>query len=410
MGLTLRWVGADEQERVARARMECYSPSSGQIERYRETVRQELAMPPRQFLLAELDGRPVGTATSLDMTMWVRGAALPCQGVRYVGTVKTHRRIADGPAKGIATQVMNEVLRQARERGQVMSALMPFRVSYYEHFGYGIVERQAEWSVPLATLPSGGFEGFRFYEDRDLPALIACHQRIVQAGQCDIERLKPVWQQYLAKAQEGFLVVDRPTASGPVHGWMTVLHVTEDGRDILRVTDRGAESPAALARQLHYLSSLRDQYAAATLVLPGDLQLNWLLKEHQIPHRPVNHPTASVRPFTRTQLRILDHRRFLESLRLPEMAEGSTFVAIEEPEGTVAKFRLDIDGGRCTVAETPAPPDMTLPARVWAAVATGHLRASEALRLGLLASTNADAATVLDILADGPRPFTHEYF
>lgn len=410
MGLTLRWVGAEEQERIARARMECYSPSSGQIEQYRESVRQELAAPPRQFLLAELDGRPVGTATSLDMTMWVRGTPLPCQGVRYVGTVKTHRRIADGPAKGVATQVMNETIRLARERGHVLSALMPFRVSYYEHFGYGIVEARTDWSVPLATLPSGTFNGFRFYEDRDLPALMDCHQRIVQSGQCDIERPKAAWQQYLTKSTDGFLVIDRPTDTGQVHGWMTILHASENGRDVLKVTDRGADSPAALLRQLHYLSSLRDQYAAATLNLPGDLPLNWLLKEHQIPHRLVNHPAATSRPFTRMQLRILDHRRYLEALHLPESAEGSTFIAIQEPEGSLAKFRLDIDAGRCSVTETPAPPDATIPAHVWAAVATGHLRASDALRFGLFACNNPDAARVLDILADGPRPFTHEYF
>jgi predicted acetyltransferase len=390
--------------------MEAFSPSSGQIERFRETVRMDLAAPPRHFLLAELDGRPIGTATTLDLTMWARGAALPCQGVAYVGTSRTHRRIGDGPAKGVATRLMNEVLRQARERGQVVSALMPFRVSYYEHFGYGVVEGRTEWTVPLATLPAGPFDGFRFYEEGDLPALMACHQRAVQRGQCDIERPKEVWAQYLTRAQEGFLVVDRPTPSGPVHGWMTLLHVSENGRDILKVTDHGADSPQALLRQLRYLASLRDQYAAATLILPADLPLNWVLKEHQIPHRPVNHPTASVRPFTRMQVRILDHRRYLEALKLPEMAEGSTFVAIAEPEGTVARFRLDIDGGRCTAAETPAPPDATIPAYVWAAIVTGHLRASDAARLGLFECATADAATVLDILADGPKPFTHEYF
>jgi predicted acetyltransferase len=409
-GLTFRWVGEEEAERVALARMLSFGSSQNLIEKYRDTVKTDLAAQPRHFLLAELDGRPVGTATSLDMTMWVRGTPLPCQGVAYVGTVKTHRRIADGPAKGIATQLMNETLRLARERGHALSALMPFRVSYYEHFGYGIVEGRTEWSVPLSILPAGSFEGFRFYQDEDHAALLACHQRIVQGGHCDIERPDAVWRNYLKKAQEGLLVVDRPKANGPIHGWMTIVHVSENGKDYLKVTDRGADSPAAFTRQLNYLSSLRDQYAGLTMILPSDVPLNWLLKERQLPHRPVNHATGTARPFTRMQLRILDHRRYLEALRLPEGAEGSAFVAIREPEGTVSKFRLDVDGGRCTAGDTAATADATIPAHVWASIATGHLRASDAARLGLFECANDDTARVLDVLADGPRPFTHEYF
>lgn len=406
----MRWVGAEEREKIARARMLAYSPSVSRMEHYRESVESDLASERRQFLLAELDGEAVGTATALDMTMWVRGAQLPCQGVAYVGTAKTHRRVAEGPAKGIATQVMNETLRMARKRGQVLSALMPFRVSYYEHFGYGIVEGRGEWTLPMGVLPAGSFSGCRLFEEKDLPALMECHQRIVRGGQCDIERPVGVWRSYLKKAEEGFLMIDRPEKNGPVRGWMTILNGVEAGKDILKVTDRGADSMEGLMRQLCYLSSLRDQYAAATMILPGDLALNWLLKERQIPHRLVNHATAAVRLFTRMQLRILDHKRFLEALKLPEGAEGSTFVAIREPEGGVAKYRLDIEGGRCEAAETPAPADVTMPAHVWAAVATGHLRGSEAARLGLIERNNEDATRVLDILAEGAKPFTHEYF
>ena len=31
---------------------------------------------------------------------------------------------------------------------QVISALMPFRGSFYEHFGYGIAECRCTWTVP----------------------------------------------------------------------------------------------------------------------------------------------------------------------------------------------------------------------------------------------------------------------
>ena len=157
-------------------------------------------------LLARLDGDPVATATSYSMNMWVRGARLPCQGVAYVGTIKTRRR-----SGGVASAVMAETLKKARERGQVLSALMPFRASFYEHFGYGLVERRAEWTVPLSVLPKGRVEGFEFVSEVD-PAMEACRQRMVEAGQCDIERSPGSWKVFGMNAREGFVV------GGPCEG------------------------------------------------------------------------------------------------------------------------------------------------------------------------------------------------
>src|SRR4029079_11378161 len=129
----------------------------------------------------------VGTATSLPMTMWVRGGPVTCQGAAFVGTVKTQRRRGGGD-EGIGTAVMREVLRAARERGFVVSALMPFRGSWYEHFGYGIVERRADWTVPMSILPAGEFETVRFYDpQRDRAPIAECRQRVAQRGQADIE-------------------------------------------------------------------------------------------------------------------------------------------------------------------------------------------------------------------------------
>src|SRR5205085_9701224 len=129
------------------------------------------------------------TATALSLTCWVRGSPLPCQGVAWVGTVRTRRRAGgEGGEGGIASRLMHETLRKARERGQVLSALMPFRASFYEHFGYGVVERRCDWTIPLSLLPTGEYDGFRFGGPDDRPAVAACHQRAVERGQCDMER------------------------------------------------------------------------------------------------------------------------------------------------------------------------------------------------------------------------------
>jgi predicted acetyltransferase len=410
MPLHLRWVGEDELDRVAQTRMLCYAHAGNAIERYRKGIRDDPAARPGDHLLAERDGEAVGTATSLSMTMWVRGTPVPCQGVANVGTIKTHRRRTAGE-DGVASQVMHETIRMAREREQVVSALMPFRGSFYEHFGYGIVERRNEWTLPLSVLPRGNFDGLRFYRTEDLPELARCRQRVVEAGQCDIERPENVWESLLRKRiDSGFVVVDRPDPAGPVRGYLCFEHFLAGAHDHLRVTQNNYADISALKRQLHFLSSLRDQYAAAVLTLPVDLPLNWLLQEHQLPHRPVNHATAELRQHTRMAVRVLDHKRFLEALHLPSDRRGRVTIGVRESEGPVSQFEVDLADGGATVCMTTKAPEFTCPDSVWAATACGDITASRAVELGIAEAGDIDAVRLLDVLSVGAPPFCHEYF
>ncbi len=288
---------------------------------------------------------------------------------------------------------------------------MPFRGSYYEHFGYGFVERRAAWTVPLDLIPEGDFSSVRFYRDADFDALVQCKQRIAQHGQCDIERSAEMWKHYLKELEDGFLVVDRD-GEGPVRGWMTFQHQHRDGLDTVRAFfDTGWEDTAALKRLLCFLGSLKDQYRFAAIQLPADLRLNLLLGERQMTHRvSKNHPNAEVRPFNRMQVRVLDHAKFLEAQRWPADAKGKTVVAVHEPEGNVAKFALDVESGRATVKATDAAEDVECGASAWAAVACGDIKASAAAELGVIQANSIAATGLLDALAEGPSPFCREYF
>ena len=408
MPLSLRWVNLDEQDRVALARMRCYSHASKEL----PSIKDRLLADPRnhagEFLLAELDGEPVGTATALPLNMWVRGGRVPCQGVAWVGTVRTYRR-RSGEA-GIATRVMHETLRRARERGQVVSALMPFRASFYEHFGYGLVERRVDWTVPLSVLPSGTTDGMRHYEPgRDFQAVNACRQRVAERGQCDMERPAALWELYHKRAEDGLEVVDRPDVGGPVRGWMYFQHSHMNGEDVARVVENGYEDVPALLRQLHFLASLRDQYGSAVITLPADLPLNLLLRETQVPHRPVNHPTAEVRPYTRMQVRVLDHRRFIEAMHLPGDVMGKVSVAVRETEGVVTRMWVEVSDGRARVLPTEGEAEFECSDVVWASVVCGEVPGSKAIELGLARGTREGGA-VLDVFARGAAPFCMEYF
>ena len=401
----LRWVGPADLDAVALTRLRCYAPADNKLDDFKARLANDARTAVGDYLLAEADdGRPVGTATHLSLSMWVRGGRVPCQGVAWVGAIKTHRRKGGGEP-GVATAVMREMVRHARDRGDVCSALMPFRASFYEHFGYGVVERRHEWTVPMGALPTGDAGDVRFYEPADAPARAACLRRANGAGQCEIERSDGHWRTIDVAAADGLQVVE-PGDGGTLRGYLFVKQLHVDGKDVLHVVETAYDTPATLLRQLRFVATLRDQYAAVQLTLPADVPLNRLLRETQLPHRPVNHAVATCRPYTRMQVRVLDHAAFLSALHLPADVRGSTVVAVHECEGHESRFRVDVADGRATVTPSTASATFSCTDRTWAAVATGDLSATDAARWGLADGT----AGALDVLVRGPVPFTHEYF
>lgn len=419
---TLRWVGEDERDRVAEARMLCYAPARRELKDYIERLRNDVRTAAGDWLLAERDGQAVGTATSIPMTMWLRGGAVTCQGVAHVGTIKTERRksapsgsgdargASGAGAAGIATRVMNETLRAARERGFVVSALMPFRGSFYEHFGYGFVERQSTWTIPMSILPRNAFDDIRFYRPDDFDEVVALKQRLTERTHGDIERASPLWKQYIDGAESGHVVVER-SGNGPIRSFAFLEQSHHAHLDTVRVTEALFEDLAALKRLLGFLGSLRDQYSFATLLLPADLRLNWLLAEKQMTHRQNrNHATAEARPFTRMQVRVLDHAKLIGAMKLPTQSAGKVVVGIHETEGQVSKLAIELADGKAVATPTDASPDIELADRDWATIVFGDMAATRAAEMGLMTVHNRTPLAVLDAFAAGPAPFCREYF
>jgi predicted acetyltransferase len=399
-------VGDDERDRVAETRMLCYAPGRGELQKYVDRIRGDTHLKAGDFLLAERNGEPVGTATAIPMTMWVRGGPVPCQGVAHVGTIKTQRRKG-----GIATAVMNETLRAARERGYVVSALMPFRGSFYEHFGYGFVERRSEWTLPMAVLPRGDFDDIRFFRPDDLDELVRFKQRVTEHTHGDIERPRVLWERYVRQAENEYIVIDR-AGRGPIRGCVVFGQSHSNGADSVIVIEALYDDLDALKRLLHFLGSLRDQYSELKLTLPQDLRLNLLLAETQMTHRRNrNHPTSEARPFNRMQVRVLDNAKLLAAMRtLSPDVKGKTVVAVREPEGSKTTIAIDIGDGRASATTTSAGAAIECEARAWAPIVFGDLRATDAARLGLLTARDERAVQFLGAFADGPAPYCNEYF
>lgn len=410
MGLKLEWVGEAGYDRVALTRHRCYSGMSGNLAKYREGIEVDRRGRPGDYLLASRDGVDVGTATALSLHLWMRGAKLPCQGVAYVGTLKSQRRGGSNDERGVASQIMDATLNKARERGEVLSALMPFRASFYEHFGYGNAEQRVEWNVPLAILPRGDFNGFRFHEPGDDAKMLDLRAREAAAGQCDIETSDAALQSFKRSWGDGQLFVSQPSAGGAMDAYAFLIEERGASTATIIVDDWSADSPAAFLKLLHFIASLKDQYSFTRITLPADLPLNRMLKESQIPHRQVDHPVATKRPYTRMQIRILDHVRVLNALTLADTRRGACSVAIKETEGTITRVKLDLADGKISAKSTSGDCDVEMTDVAWASIVSGDLLASTAHRWGTIRSSTAAAVALLDALGQGALPWCQEYF
>ncbi len=407
MPLKFDWTGRDELDRVARIRWQCYYARGDAFELLKR--RSEAGrFRDGDVCIASDAGLDVGTATSLSMALHLRGKRMPCQGVAWVGTAKSHRR-RSANERGIASQVMEQLLLKARERGQVVSALMPFRASYYEHFGFGVVERQNIWTVPLSVLPGVPEARWRFGTPADKPAMLACRARQCMTGHCDVEtddRALEEWFQFLDPEAQLF-VDDR---DGQIAAYTWVRSLTEDGRGVAQAVQPAWESPAGFRSALSLLGSLRDQYSFARITLPVHWPINWLFKERQIPHRAVEHAAGECRMISRMQLRVLDHVAFLNGQKLTRPVNAKVTIAVRESEGSRSTFTIDLSSGVIEASDSNASPDVELADVTWAAIAAGELRASSAGIMGLIDVKTASAPLALDVLADGPAPFSYEYF
>jgi predicted acetyltransferase len=134
------------------------SNAFGEVEAAKDDVeRDRLCMEFDRTFAAFDDGRIVGCAGAFTFESVTPGEGrVGTAGVTMVGVLPTHRR------RGILTELMARLLRQAAERGEPMATLLASEGQIYGRFGYGLAEIGQNYDIALErvrwaprTLPVG---------------------------------------------------------------------------------------------------------------------------------------------------------------------------------------------------------------------------------------------------------------
>ncbi|HEX2093522.1 MAG TPA: GNAT family N-acetyltransferase [Longimicrobiaceae bacterium] len=140
--------------------------------------------------VAEEGGRLVGACQLLWLRQWIGGVPLRVMGLGSVAIAPTHRR------RGLATRMLTAGFEHARERGDVGSALFPFRASYYEQLGYGLAGAAHQYQIPPGVLPDARDERLRMRlveSDAEFAAMRSVYAQGAPQQTGQLERTERSW-------------------------------------------------------------------------------------------------------------------------------------------------------------------------------------------------------------------------
>jgi predicted N-acetyltransferase YhbS len=318
-------------------------------------------------LVAEEGGESLATATSLRLRQNVRGRVHDMAGIATVATHPSARR------RGLIRTLLTRLLRQARDEGAAVSALYPFRPSFYAKFGYvGIPRRRTTTFAP---------EGLSGLLRRDLPGSVT--RLPMQDGFSAYDRLT----RRLATVRHGFAVFDE-TRAAAFRDDQVWLALAESGGEVVgalryRIDGHGANllgedllttGPLGRALLLQFLARHVDQVARVTLTVSADdVPELWATDLSSATEATVDYPRDNA-----PMARVLN----VPALAGSEAGSGHATVEITGDDLIGGVWTLAAEEGRLTV--TPGgTPTATLTAAGFSGLVYGVLDPIEVFTRGL---------------------------
>ncbi len=367
---------------------------------------------PETLWLGERDGAVVGAFQLHPLRQWIGGARLPMAGVGTVAISPVHRK------RRLAELLVASGLRAARERGDLVSALYPFRVSFYHRLGYGNAGVVEQWQVPAATLPDAPERTHvELLEDEAARGeALALYGDWARAQNGQLDRTPRMWSYVLSQAERA--LVGYRAADGTLAGYAVVAYRTDlKRRDrFLEVEELVWTTQPARRGLLAWLGSLGDQWEQVLLrTLPAHRLQDWLreprLPPDAAPGWQLWSPAATL--LMGPMFRLLDVAGAWERRSITGMAGISTALEITDahlPENA-GRWLLTLEGGRAAlVRDGSARSVIRLDIATLSRIYIGALSPAAAFAAGLLACDRPDLLPALDAALALPEPWLFDRF
>lgn len=348
-------------------------------------------------IVADADGRIVGTAAAWRWSVSVPGGELPCAGVTIVTVRPTHRR------RGILRAMMARIADDARAHGEPLAALWASEGGIYGRFGYGVAARvqtlrvRTRGGVPLRAPVPEPLDVELIEPEAAHPVLAPIHARARTRRAGVMSRRDEDWwtKRILSNTPE------EVASEGPLR----VVVAGRDGYALYRVEEGAEDSPVSAFTTVH-VKELVAATAEAERTLLTYLTRIDLADEVLLPERPVDDALVlapvdarAVRPEATHDalwLRILDVPAAIAGRSWAATAQAVVEVEHPEDEQVAGRWALRVgpDGGHAE--RTDAAPDVVLHARDLAAAYLGGTTLTALHDAGVVEERTAGALSALD--------------
>jgi predicted acetyltransferase len=334
-------------------------------------------------------------------------------GLGSVAVSPAHRR------QRVAGRLVASGLRQARERGDLASALYPFRIRFYEDLGYGLAGEAHQYMLPPEQFPDAPerLQVRLASTEEDFAAVSSIYDRWAATENGQLERHAGHWRKVWDGERAG--VVFR-TGEGDPEGYAIVRYRSDlpPTERFLEVEERAWLTPAARRGIYAWLGSLGDQWRLIAYRAHPEEGFADIIREPRLPlGREANwglwFPGATL--MIGPMFRLLDVPAAWAVRRMsPETALTLRLEVQDEqlPENA-GPWRLRIEQGVVEVERSPeggVDLSLRLPVRVLSRIFIGALAPSAAVEAGLAETDRPERLAALDAALRLRRPWTFDRF
>lgn len=414
MSISFRFARPDELEDVAHLTSHSFTGAGRTpdwwIERFQATAYGD---GPEIIWVGEEGGKVVATCQLHSLVHWISGAEVPSMGLGTVAISPTHRQ------RGIAGRLVESAILAARERGDLISSLYPFRVAFYGRSGYGLAGEAHQYHVPPAALPASD-ERNRVEVvsgDPSLAEVRALYERWARTQTGQVKRTEQGWREMLGGGDKllvgyhgeneeltGYALARYPGQVAPEERYLSVeehVWLTTDAR-------RGLYG---------WLASMGDQWRGVALrSLPEHRLEDWLreprLSGAKLPPWGIWFPSAAL--LRGPMFRVLDLPGAWRVRRVDaeEAIALSLEVEDEQVPENAGRWRLRLEAGRVEVERGDGPADLSLRLGIQALsrIYMGALPAAAAVAAGLVQADRPERLGELDRALRLPQAWTFDRY
>ncbi|MEU4474883.1 GNAT family N-acetyltransferase [Micromonospora sp. NPDC023888] len=345
-------------------------------------------------------GRLIGKAVDLHHDQWWSGRAVPAADVAGVAVAPEAR------GRGVARALLTALLRGARERGAVVSALYPTVAAPYRACGWEAAGVLRTVDLTTAALPRHRPSpdlAVRAGTPADLPAVADLYERVARYRNGMLTRRGELFDFFAADRGlpgDGLTLVE---SDGDLVGYATWQRGRGYGADSVLTVDEALAVTAEAARELVGVLGSWASVAPTVRLCPLD-------GDAVSPHLPLESARDHERDLW--MHRPVDVARAVGARGWPVHARGVVDFTLTDTlaEWNTGTWRLTVADGDAELTRVGGEADLRLDVRGFALLYAGAARARSVAQAGLLRHSPDVDPAALDLLGAGGPAQLLDYF